>query len=135
MNEDKAQEVVLSEAMACPTCGFSLEELSPRMFSFNSPFGACKQCLGLGYLLNMDPDLVIPDKSLSILDGAIVTMGSTDSWSMQHLESVGRRYGFRLDVPVSKMKKEQLHVLLYGSNPEKDSAENTVAIPRLVPQQ
>ncbi|MFI5421109.1 MAG: excinuclease ABC subunit UvrA, partial [Nitrososphaerales archaeon] len=121
VNEDKAQEVVLSEAMACPTCGFSLEELSPRMFSFNSPFGACKQCLGLGYLLNMDPDLVIPDKSLSIQDGAIATMGSTDSWSMQHLESVGRRYGFRLDVPVEKMKKDQLHVLLYGSNSEKVS--------------
>ncbi len=62
VNEDKSKEVVLSEAMACPTCGFSLEELSPRMFSFNSPFGACKQCLGLGYLLNMDPDLVIPDR-------------------------------------------------------------------------
>ena len=68
VNEDKSQEVVLSEAMACPTCGFSLEELSPRMFSFNSPFGACKQCLGLGYLLNMDEDLVIPDKSKSIRD-------------------------------------------------------------------
>jgi excinuclease ABC subunit A len=119
VNEDKAQEVILSESMACPTCGFSLEELSPRMFSFNSPFGACKQCLGLGYLLNMDPDLVIPDKTKSIRDGAIVTMGDTDSWSMQHLESVGRRYGFRMDVPINKMKKDQLNVLLYGSNPEK----------------
>ena len=121
MNEDKTKEVVLSEAMACPTCGFSLEELSPRMFSFNSPFGACKQCLGLGYLLNMDPDLVIPDKSLSVLDGAIVTMGSTDSWSMQHLESVGRRYGFRLNSPINKLRKEELKILLYGSNPEERS--------------
>ncbi|MDA4111456.1 MAG: excinuclease ABC subunit UvrA, partial [Thaumarchaeota archaeon] len=124
VNEDKAQEVVLSEAMACPTCGFSLEELSPRMFSFNSPFGACKQCLGLGYLLNMDPDLVIPDKSLSILDGAIATMGSTDSWSMQHLESIGRRYGFRLDLPVYKMKKEQLRILLYGANPDRETSRS-----------
>jgi excinuclease ABC subunit A len=121
VNEDKSQEVVLSEAMACPTCGFSLEELSPRMFSFNSPFGACKQCLGLGYLLNMDYDLVIPDKTLSILDGAIVTMGSTDSWSMQHLESVGRRYGFRVNVPVNKLRKEELSMLLYGSRKEEDS--------------
>jgi excinuclease ABC subunit A len=121
VNEDKTKEVVLSEAMACPTCGFSLEELSPRMFSFNSPFGACKQCLGLGYLLNMDPDLVIPDKSLSVLDGAIVTMGSTDSWSMQHLESVGRRYGFRLNTPINKLRKEELKILLYGSNPEENS--------------
>ncbi len=117
VNEDKSQEVVLSEAMACATCGFSLEELSPRMFSFNSPFGACKQCLGLGYLLNMDPDLVIPDRSLSILDGAIVTMGNTDSWSMQHLESMGRRYGFRVNVPVNKLRREELNTLLNGSNP------------------
>jgi excinuclease ABC subunit A len=120
VNEDKTKEVVLSEAMACPTCGFSLEELSPRMFSFNSPFGACKRCLGLGYLLNMDPDLVIPDKSLSILDGAIVTMGSTDSWSMQHLESMGRRYGFRVNVPIDKLRKEELSTLLFGSNPDKE---------------
>ena len=120
VNEDKSQEVVLSEAMACPTCDFSLEELSPRMFSFNSPFGACKQCLGLGYLLNMDEDLVIPDKSKSIRDGAIVTIGDNDSWSMHHLESVGRRFGFSLDVPVSKMKKDQLRTLLHGSNPSKN---------------
>jgi len=120
VNDDEGQEVVLSEAMACPTCGFSLEELSPRMFSFNSPFGACKQCLGLGYLLNMDPDLVIPDKSLSIRDGAIATMGDNDSWSMQHLESIGRRYGFSLDTPINKMRKEQARILLYGSNKDKD---------------
>ncbi|HYB03261.1 MAG TPA: excinuclease ABC subunit UvrA, partial [Nitrososphaerales archaeon] len=125
VNEDKSQEVVLSEAMACPTCGFSLEELSPRMFSFNSPFGACKQCLGLGYLLNMDPDLVIPDRSLSILDGAIVTMGSTDSWSMQHLEAMGKRYGFRVHVPVNKLRKEELSTLLHGSNPDEKRPKPT----------
>ncbi|MGA2874436.1 MAG: excinuclease ABC subunit UvrA [Nitrososphaerales archaeon] len=119
VNEDKSQEVVLSEAMACPTCGFSLEELSPRMFSFNSPFGACKQCLGLGYLLNMDEDLVVPDKTKSVRDGAIVTMGDNDSWSMHYLESIARRYGFRLDVPINKMKKEHVRILLHGSNPNK----------------
>ncbi len=125
VNEDKSQEVVLSEAMACPTCGFSLEELSPRMFSFNSPFGACKQCLGLGYLLNMDPDLVIPDRSLSILDGAIVTMGSTESWSMQHLEAMGKRYGFRVNVPVNKLRKEELSTLLSGSSPDQKRPKAT----------
>ena len=125
VNEDKTQEVVLSEAMACPTCGFSLEELSPRMFSFNSPFGACKHCLGLGYLLNMDPDLVIPDPSLSILGGAIVTMGNTDSWSMQHLEAMGRRYGFRVNVPINKLRKEELHILLHGSNPNEKRPKPT----------
>lgn len=108
-------EIVLSEAMACPTCGFSLEELSPRMFSFNSPFGACKQCLGLGYLLNMDPDLVIPDKSKSINEGAIVTMSDTDSWSIRMLERAARKAGFSMDSPINKFKKEQLNYLLYGN--------------------
>ncbi len=107
-------EIVLSEAMACPTCGFSLEELSPRMFSFNSPFGACKRCLGLGYLLNMDPDLVIPDKTKSINEGAIVTISDTDSWSMRMLERVARKSGFKLDTPINKLKKDQLNYLLYG---------------------
>jgi excinuclease ABC subunit A len=118
VNGRKDSEIVLSEAMACPTCGFSLEELSPRMFSFNSPFGACKQCLGLGYLLNMDPDLVIPDKTKSIREGAIVTMSNQDSWAMQQLKSVADAYGFSLDTPINKMKKEHLKILLYGSNSE-----------------
>jgi excinuclease ABC subunit A len=109
-----SNEIVLSEAMACPTCGFSLEELSPRMFSFNSPFGACKQCLGLGYLLNMDPDLVIPDRSKSINEGAIVTISDTDSWSMRMLERVAKRAGFKLDTPINKLKRDQLNYLLYG---------------------
>ncbi len=124
----KGGDIVLSEAMACPTCGFSLEELSPRMFSFNSPFGACKQCLGLGYLLNMDPDLVIPIKSKSIRDGAIVTLSDNDSWSMQHLERIGRKLGFSLDVPISRFKKEQLNLLLYGSKSGRTAKEisNTV---------
>ncbi len=113
--DDKKNELVLSEAMACPTCGFSLEELSPRMFSFNSPFGACKQCLGLGYLLNMDPDLVIPNRSKSVRDGAIATMSENDSWSMHQLERVARSYGFSLDAPLSRLKKEHLNILLYGT--------------------
>ncbi|MHB8565788.1 MAG: excinuclease ABC subunit UvrA [Nitrososphaerales archaeon] len=118
VNENKNQEIVQSQAMACATCGFSLEELSPRMFSFNSPFGACKQCLGLGYLLNMDPDLVIPDRSKSIHDGAIVTMPNTESWEMSRLDSISKHYGFSLDVPVSKMKKGNLWRILYGSKLE-----------------
>ncbi|MDG6905348.1 MAG: excinuclease ABC subunit UvrA [Nitrososphaerota archaeon] len=119
INEDKDQEITLSESMACPTCGFSLEELSPRMFSFNSPFGACKQCLGLGYLLNMDPDLVIPDRTKSISEGAIVTMPDTDSWSMHRLSRVADEYGFNLDIPINKMKKEHLKILLYGDGSQK----------------
>lgn len=113
--EGRKEEIVLSEAMSCPTCGFSLEELSPRMFSFNSPFGACKQCLGLGYLLNMDPDLVIPDRSKSVRDGGIITVSESDSWSMHQLERVARQNRFSLDTPIGKLKKEHLNILLYGS--------------------
>jgi excinuclease ABC subunit A len=121
-----SNEITLSEAMACPTCGFSLEELSPRMFSFNSPFGACKQCLGLGYLLNMDPDLVIPDRSKSINDGAIVTVSDTDSWSMRMLERVARKAGFSLDTPINKLRKDQLNYLLYGNKAGRTVAEKNV---------
>ena len=112
------QEIVQSQSMGCPVCGFSLEELSPRMFSFNSPYGACKQCLGLGYLLNMDADLVIPDKSKSIHGGAIVTLSENDSWEMRRLESLAKHYGFNLDTPVNRMKKEHLRIVLYGSRSE-----------------
>jgi excinuclease ABC subunit A len=117
---DRSSEIILSEAMACPTCGFSLEELSPRMFSFNSPFGACKQCLGLGYLLNMDPDRVIPDRSKSIRDGAIATVSENDSWSLRQLEHLSHRYGFSLDTPINKLKKEDLNVILYGTRKGRD---------------
>ncbi|MGI0078845.1 MAG: excinuclease ABC subunit UvrA [Nitrososphaerales archaeon] len=113
--DDRKNELVLSEALACPICGFSLEELSPRMFSFNSPFGACKQCLGLGYLLNMDPDRVIPDRSKSVRRGGIITMSENDSWSMRQLERVARSHGFSLDAPIGRLKKDHLNVLLYGT--------------------
>ena len=73
----------------------------------------------------MDPDLVIPDRSLSILDGAIVTMGSTESWSMQHLEAMGKRYGFRVNVPVNKLRKEELSTLLSGSSPDQKRPKAT----------
>ncbi|MHB1907509.1 MAG: excinuclease ABC subunit UvrA [Nitrososphaerales archaeon] len=119
-----SSDLVMSEAMACSTCGFSLEELSPRMFSFNSPFGACKQCLGLGYLLNMDPDLVIPDRSKSISEGAIVTMSDNDSWSMRELQRVGRKAGFSLDTPINRLKKEQLNYLLYGNKSGRKDGSN-----------
>jgi excinuclease ABC subunit A len=126
-NKRETNEIVLSEAMACPTCGFSLEELSPRMFSFNSPFGACKQCLGLGYLLNMDPDLVIPDKSKSINERAIATISDTDSWSMRMLERVARKTGFRLDTPINKLRKDQLNYLLYGNKSGRTQTETNVS--------
>ncbi len=106
---------VYSEKFACPTCGISLDEITPRIFSFNSPYGACPSCSGLGDRLEFDPDMVIPDKNLSIMEGAIAPWGETASYFQQKLESVGEEYGFDIDTPIKKLKKEQLKVILYGS--------------------
>jgi excinuclease ABC subunit A len=114
-SKDKAH--LYSSLMSCPICGMSFEELQPRMFSFNSPFGACEECKGLGVKIEFDPDLVIPDKTKSIMDGAIAIYGKMDlSWRGQQLQVVGKRYGFDLFTPISKFTKEQLKVLLHGSS-------------------
>lgn len=91
------------------------ENLEPRMFSFNSPFGACPECHGLGELMEISPDLVIPDKSKTIMDGAITVYGKMDlSWRAQQLDAVGKRHGFGLFTPISKFTKKQIDILLYG---------------------
>jgi excinuclease ABC subunit A len=106
-----------SSLMACPTCGMSFEELQPRMFSFNSPFGACEECKGLGVKIEFDPDLIIPDKSKSIMDGAIALYGKMDlSWRAQQLQVVGKKYGFSLFKPIKDFTKKQLDILLHGSD-------------------
>ncbi|NQT29536.1 MAG: excinuclease ABC subunit UvrA [Candidatus Saganbacteria bacterium] len=111
----KAKPIVFSEKFACATCGISLDEITPRIFSFNSPYGACPTCSGLGDKLEFDPDLIIPDESLSISDGAIVPWGESASYFQQKLVSVGEEYGFDLDTPLKKLNKEQMNVILYGS--------------------
>jgi excinuclease ABC subunit A len=113
---DGKNEKLFSSKMSCPKCDVTFEELQPRMFSFNSPFGACEECHGLGFKQEIDPDLVIPDKNLSIIDGAVLAYKNlVDGWRVQQLGSVGKAYGFSLTDPVKKFTKKQLDVLLYGS--------------------
>jgi len=117
-----SEELVFSELLACSRCGVSYDELSPRMFSFNSPFGACRKCNGLGYLLELDSDLVVPDPSLSLLEGAIVpwnastTMGS---WNRQIMQSVCGHFKIPVDKPYHTLSASQKNILLHGSGDEK----------------
>ena len=114
--DNKGNTQMYSASLSCPVCGISFEELQPRMFSFNSPFGACEECKGLGVKIEFDPDLIIPDKSKSIIDGAIEIYGKMDlSWRGQQLQVVGKKYGFDLFTPIEKFSEKQLKVLLYGS--------------------
>ena len=111
------EEQIFSQNNACPHCGISIGELEPRTFSFNSPFGACKTCHGLGVKMEFDPDLLIPDKSKSILDGAIVPWsGRFSSFRRQTLRDVGKKFGFNLMTPMSKMTPRQMQVILYGTD-------------------
>lgn len=111
------EEIVMSESYACPDCDFSLPELEPRMFSFNAPYGACPDCKGLGVKLKIDEDLVIPNKNLSIHEGAIVTLNLSDEQSIYstQIETVAKFYQIDLDMPIKEMDKKKLNILLYGS--------------------
>ncbi|MDZ7290295.1 MAG: excinuclease ABC subunit UvrA [candidate division KSB1 bacterium] len=110
------KEILFSEHFACVDCGISVEELAPRMFSFNSPYGACQACNGLGTTLEVDPDLVVPDPKLSIAEGAIETWGeSQDGWYYSQLKTVAREFGFSLNTPWENLTKEQKKIVLYGS--------------------
>ena len=116
VNVLEGDEFLFSQNLACPTCGFSVEELAPRMFSFNSPFGACEACSGLGVNMEIDEDLLIPNPELSIAEGAVVPWaGSTSTYYPQLLQSACTSFGIRTDVPVSTLTKEQLQKLLRGS--------------------
>jgi excinuclease ABC subunit A len=115
-SQKEKREQIYSSKMACPICGLSFEELEPRMFSFNAPFGACEECSGLGIKMIFDPDLIIPDKEKSIADGAIaVYRNAVDGWRGQHLSAVGRRYGFTPLMPIKDFTKKQYNILMYGS--------------------
>jgi excinuclease ABC subunit A len=114
-DEAGRREELYSQALACPVCGISLPELQPRLFSFNSPFGACPECSGLGVTLEFDPDLVIPDPSLSIREGGIATHNPKANWHRSIFESVARHYGFDLNTPLGELPEKTLELLLYGS--------------------
>ena len=114
------EEHLFSENFACPDCGISIDELAPRLFSFNSPFGKCDHCDGLGTLIEIDEKLVIPDTNLSIMEGAVATWGSgrlkDDSWTYAILQALKREYGLDLDKPIKDLDKDQIKLLLYGTD-------------------
>ena len=120
---DTGEELPFSLNYACEDCGVSMPELSPRMFSFNNPYGACPHCAGLGFQLKVDPDLIIPNKSLSILDGAIQASGwgnvRNDSIARMYFDALAERFRFKLTDPVEKLPKAGLDAILYGTGGEK----------------
>ena len=122
-NTEENGDILFSQSFACPDCDISIEELAPRSFSFNNPYGACPVCAGLGVLLKVDPDLIIPDRSLSLSEGAIKVpgMSSTDDDSIiqSYLAALAEKYEFSLDVPVSEIPDEKLDKVLYGTRGEK----------------
>ncbi|GAA3412723.1 excinuclease ABC subunit UvrA [Paenibacillus hodogayensis] len=114
------EELLFSQKFACPECGFSIEELAPRMFSFNSPFGACPDCDGLGAKMIVDPDLLIPDTQLTIEEGAFEAWaGSTSNYYPQFLAAVCQHYGIPTNVPVSELDAEHMKKIMYGTGGEK----------------
>lgn len=117
------KEILFSQNYACPEHNISIEELNPRMFSFNNPFGACPKCTGLGMFRRIDPDLVIPNKELSVKQGAIKATGwntlSDDSIAIMYYQAIADEYGFSLDTPIKELSKEAVNVLLYGTGEKK----------------
>jgi len=117
------RDILFSQNYACEDCGVSIEELTPRMFSFNNPYGACPTCTGLGSQLKIDVDLIIPDRHLSILDGAIQASGwnniKGDGISRMYFDALAKKYGFKLTTPVAALPEEVLDVILHGTRGEK----------------
>ncbi|MET0017795.1 excinuclease ABC subunit UvrA [Oscillibacter sp.] len=115
-------EEMFSQSYACPDCGISLPELSPRMFSFNSPYGACKTCSGLGFFLKIDPELVIADKNLPLRKGAIAASGWRSavegSISCAYYTAIGEKYGFTVNTPLRELSQEALDAILFGTGKE-----------------
>ena len=120
---DEERDLTFSQNYACEDCGVSIEELSPRMFSFNNPYGACPSCTGLGAQLKVDPDQIVPNRSLSILEGAICASGwnhiKSDGISRMYFDALAKKYKFKLTDPVEKLSDEVMDVILYGTRGEK----------------
>ena len=115
--DEEGNDSLYSSKMSCPVCGISFEELQPRMFSFNSPFGACESCHGLGIKMDFDPDLIIPDKTKSIADGALqLYRNAIDGWRGQLVGTVAKHFGFNIFTPIGEINEEQYRVLMYGSD-------------------
>ena len=117
------KDILFSENFACADCEINIQEFEPRMFSFNAPFGKCEKCDGLGTLMEIDPDLVIPNKDLSVMEGAIATWGEgrlkDDSWTYAILKALSEEYDLDLNKPIKELSKENIDLLLYGTNGHK----------------
>lgn len=121
LNADKKSEQVFSQNFACPECGINLPEISPRSFSFNSPYGACPACTGLGVKLEIDPELVVPNPKLTLAEGAIRPWARTTArmgWYTQILVEVGKKYGFSADTPYGELPKKAQEIVMYGTGEE-----------------
>ena len=116
------EERLFSQNYACPDCGISIEELTPRMFSFNNPYGACPDCGGIGYLMKIDPDLIIPDKNKTLYDGVKAfgasTMKKSETMAKMYFESIAKHYNVDITVPIKKLPKDFLNKILYGTGKE-----------------
>src|SRR5262249_35890772 len=110
-------ERIYSEHLSCPFDGLSFDEIAPRNFSFNTPYGACPDCTGLGVKMEIDPELVLPNKALSLEEGAIIPWSRTaasNTWYFRILEAAAKKHGFRTDVPVKDLDPKDLELILYG---------------------
>lgn len=118
--ENGTTEILFSCNYACPDCGFSFPELTPRMFSFNNPFGACPDCLGIGYLMKIDEDLIIPDKDKTLYDGVKAfgasTMKKGETMAKMYFEAIGKHYGVDIKKPIKKLPREFIEKILYGTD-------------------
>jgi len=126
--ENISEEILFSQNYACPDCGFSFPELTPSLFSFNNPYGACSKCTGIGYLLRMDEDLIIPDKNKTLYDGVKAfgasTMKKGDTMAKMYFESIAKHYGVDIKQPIKKLPREFLDKILYGTGIEKIAFEH-----------
>ena len=128
INVIDGEDMMFSQNYACPEHGISIEELTPRMFSFNNPFGACEKCTGLGVFMKIDPDLILPDRKLSINQGGLKASG----WAMEgstiaamYMKALAKQYDFSLDIPIADLPDEIVDILLYGTKGEKIEIERT----------
>jgi excinuclease ABC subunit A len=119
VNVIDGDELLFSQNYACPECNINIEELTPRMFSFNNPYGACETCSGLGSMMEIDPDLVIPNKNLSLAEGAIVALGwnnlNENGIAYMYLNALSRQYNFDLNIPIKDLSKKVIDIILYGT--------------------
>ena len=131
INVQGQEEMLFSQNYACPDCNISIEELTPRMFSFNNPFGACPDCLGIGYLMKIDEDLIIPDKNKTLYDGVKAfgasTMKKGDTMAKMYFESIAKKYGVDISKPIKKLPRKFLEKILYGTGAETIDFEYTSA--------